>query len=570
MRKALMIVTLFCFWGCAQQVAPTGGQKDVAPPKILSEFPANLSTSFSAKEVVVSFDEFIQLKNTAEQVVISPPILKAPSYLLKKKSLVIKFDQELAENTTYTINFGEAIRDNNEGNILSNYTYVFSTGLHLDSMEVKGMVRDALTDEPIKDAVVMLYKSNLDSLPLDTIPNYFTRSTETGSFHIKNIGNQPYKIFALKDENTNYKFDVPEEQIGFLDTMVLPFSAPKPVKVDSAQVDSAITKLDPPLITSYEMKMFFEEDTTQFLKKSYCDHFGKLVFVYNRPVSDFTIQLEDVPFKSQWNIKDFSAHRDSITIWTTGIVPDTMRLILNADKARVDTTELVMKPRADNIETKSKSKGGGRKKKKEAFALTARTIPSNGRSPKPNRTISLVWNHPIISTDLSRIKLYKDSVRVNYDIVSTDTALRVFDIIHDWQKNSKYRLLVQDSAFSDIYNLWSDTVDFSFVGTDQKSYGELSLKISDTPESQIVVELLEAGRGSSIEKRLTNQKGIVKFEGLNPGKYSIRVTRDLNNNGRWDSGRYSEKLQPEPIQTIENDAEVRSNWELELEWNPNE
>ncbi|MGB0367780.1 MAG: Ig-like domain-containing protein [Flavobacteriales bacterium] len=362
MRKALIQISTLLLVGCAQQVAPTGGPKDETPPEILSEVPANLSTEFNSKEIVISFDEFIQLKSASEQVVISPPMLQSPTYQLKQKSLVVKFEQELSPNTTYTINFGEAIRDNNEGNILPNYTYVFSTGTHLDSMEVKGKLVDVLTNEPIKDALVMLYKNDIDSLPLDTIPDYFTRSTETGSFHIKNVADQPFKIFALKDENANYKFDVKEEQIGFLDSLIYPFTPPQFAEPDSTNTDSVALKTITSPIPSIDMKMFVEEDTTQYLKKAYCDYFGKLVFVYNQPMADFEIELEEATFKSQWNLKDFSANRDSISVWTTGVVPDTMSLILTVNQTTIDTVELIMKARKDAVETKKKSSGFGKKK----------------------------------------------------------------------------------------------------------------------------------------------------------------------------------------------------------------
>ena len=569
MNRLFCIALVLSLWGCAQQVAPTGGAKDEIPPKILSELPSNLSTNFQSKQIVISFDEFIQFKNAAEQVLISPPMLKSPSYQLKKKSLVISFEQELAENTTYTINFGEAIRDNNEGNILTNYTYVFSTGPHLDSMEVKGKLSDVLNADAVEGALVMLYKNDVDSLPLDTIPDYFTRTGSNGSFHLQNVANQPYKIFALLDENSNYKFDVQEEQIGFLDSLILPYAAPIAAKPDTTKPDSVIQKINSQPLPSYDLTMFVEEDTTQFLKKSYCDYFGKLVFVYNQPVGQLDVALADAVFKSQWMLKDFSTNRDSIFVWTTGVVPDTLSLVLTANKSQIDSVELIMKPRTDNVESEKKSKGFGKKKKIEKFALTAISIPAKGRSPKPDAGLKLIWNHPIVDTDLSRIKLYEDSIRVNYDISSTDTSLRVFDIRYPWKKDARYQLLLVDSAFEDIYQLQNDTLDFSFVGVDKKSFGELSINLMEEPKTQLVIEVLNASN-NIVDYAIVNAKGIVQFTGLNPGNYNIQVIRDYNKNGRWDSGRYSVKLQPEPIHIIESGAEVRPSWDLELEWNPNE
>ena len=344
MRKALFHVSVLLLFGCAQQVAPTGGQKDTTPPEIVRELPENLSTYFSASQIIISFDEFIQFKSPSEQVVISPPMLKPPTYQLKQKSLVIKFEQELSPNTTYTINFGEAIRDNNEGNVLANYSYVFSTGAHLDSMLVKGKLFDAITGEPEKDALVMLYKNNIDSLPLGTIPDYFMRSSEDGSFLIENVGNQPFKIFALKDENANYMFDVPEEKIGFLDSVVMPYSLPvafipDTTISDSTTVNSLATDTVSSLkgtnaspIPNYEIQLFVETDTSQFLKKSYCEHFGKLVFVYNRPVEELKIEMKGSSFKREWMLKDYGMFGDTITIWTTYQVPDTMNLLLDQSR----------------------------------------------------------------------------------------------------------------------------------------------------------------------------------------------------------------------------------------------
>lgn len=582
MRRTLRYISILMLFGCAQQVAPTGGPKDETPPRILKEVPANLSTDFNSKQIVISFDEFIQLKSTSEQVVISPPMLRSPSYQLKQKSLVVKFEQALAPNTTYTINFGEAIADNNEGNILKNYTYVFSTGAHLDSMQVKGRLIDAITGEAEKDALVMLYKNDIDSLPLDTIPDYFTRTLEDGSFHIKNVADQPYKVFALKDENANYRFDVPTEKIGFVDSLILPFTPPVSVtpdtltadslKTDSVMIDSLRTKKGSASLPYYELQMFVEEDTTQYLKKAYCDYFGKLVFVYNRPVATFELSLEDVEFKKQWKLKDFNSTRDTITVWTTVEVPDTMRCLVSVDGAKIDTVELNMKPRTEEITLQSKSSGrgkGGKKSASQKFELTAATQPATGRSPKPNAPLYLLWNHPVIVADLSRVKLYEDSVRVLYDIEARDPALRKFGLSYKWKKDKNYRLLVLDSAFSDIYNLYNDTIETSFKGSDKEMFGELSLKITEKPNTNLLVELLNSAN-VSIETRTVSNAETIMFEKLDPGKYNLQVVVDRNQNGKWDSGRYSEKIQPEPIRVVQQGAEVRANWNFELEWNPNE
>jgi uncharacterized protein (DUF2141 family) len=577
MRQVNLIFGILMLFGCAQQVAPTGGPKDETPPKILGEIPANLSTNFTGKQIEIPFDEYIQLQSASEQIVISPPMLKTPTYQLRRKSLVIKFEQELAENTTYTINFGEAIVDNNEGNILKNYTYVFSTGAHLDSMEVKGKLTDVLSGEPEKDALVMLYKNDIDSLPLDTIPDYFTRTDESGHYHIKNIANQQYKIFALKDENANYKFDVPTEKIGFLDSLVTPFSIAKPTVRDSTLVDSvavdttAANLLDSKKaevqIPSFDMVMFVEEDTTQFLKKAVCDHYGKLQFIYNRPVTNFDLSLKGFSSKKQWKLVDFNSSSDSITVWITDVVPDTMRCLIKVDSYPQDTIEIVMKPLSEAGKTSS-VKVKGRKKEAEKFGLTAKFNPPKGRSPKPDEALQIVWNHPILGFDISKLKLYEDSVRVIYDVQTSDPSLRKFDIAYEWKKDRQYQLLVVDSAFTDLYNLWNDTIETGFRATGNDGFGSLVLVVAEAPIANVLVELISSS-GQLIERKSVQGTGSFKFEKLLPGTYSIDVIHDRNANGKWDSGRYSEKLQPETIERVQSSAEVRGNWELELEWNPN-
>lgn len=580
LKHWLFAISFFVLYGCAQVVAPTGGDKDITPPEILSEEPANLSTGFTSPQIVISFDEYIKLDKPSDQIIISPPMLKLPSYQLKRKSLIVKFEGELKPNTTYTINFGEAVKDNNEGNILKNYTYVFSTGTALDSMSVKGKLIDAITAEPVEDALVMLYKSDVDSLPLDTIPDYFTRTSTDGHFSIDHVANQAYKIFALKDQNSNYRFDIPDEEIGFLDTMILPEAPRIPMVVDSLSSDSVVVdsvvvdsvavdslETETPSSIFYEMKMFVEEDTTQFLKRAYSEHYGKLVFVYNRPVRRFSAQVDGVRFKKQWALREYGTNRDTVILWTTDVVPDTMVILSTIDDFPTDTTEITMKARSEKID--SDKKGKGVRKKAVAFALIVKTDPPNKRSPKPDAPLSLIWSHPILNMDLEKVTLMEDSIRVKYELSTTDTALRKFNLLYPWKNGALYNLHIQDSAFTDLFNLWNDTIDVSFVGTDKEQFGELSLKITEKPTEQLVVELMNQS-GVVLKKQSTTEANVIMFTQLDPGKYDLRVITDMNKNGRWDSGRYADHLQPEPIKTIQRAIEVRANWNMELEWNLNE
>jgi hypothetical protein len=585
---AISYTALLLLISCAQIVTPTGGPKDEIPPKVKAEYPPNESVNFSRKSYVIAFDEFIQIQTPNENVIISPPLRKNPTYTIKRKTLTVKWEEELTPNATYIFNFGEAIKDNNEGNILNNYTYVFSTGAVLDSMELKGKLTDAITGDPVEGAMLMLYRNNVDSLPKTALPDYFGRTGKDGNFHIRNIPDMPYKAFALKDQNTNFRFDVPDEMIGFIDTLVRPDPPVREPKPDTTAtgpdslampVDS-ISALIPdttsrgikgrkgsgPERTFLNVKMFVEEDTTQFLQKSTAEHYGKFVFVYNRPVSRFRALLPagSTPAGRQWAIREFSAKRDTITLWTTDVAPDTLNLILKADN-RSDTVQMVMKERPA-AGAAVKSGGGGRKGKAKdsAFKLTLKSDPPTGRAPVPGSPLWLIWSHPVIDLDLERIELREDSIPVNFELTSTDTALRRFAVAYPWKTGKKYDLLVTDSAATDIFGLRNDTASIAFTGIDDTQLGDITLQVSNLT-GQKVLELVNASK-QVVATRVITQNGEQHFPRLPPGKYALVMVDDINANGRWDSGRYAYRLQPEPIITLKTGIDVRANWRMELKW----
>lgn len=591
---AIAYAALLLLISCAQVVTPTGGPKDETPPKIKAEYPPNESVNFTKKSFVVEFDEFIQIQTPNEYVIISPPLRKNPTYTIKGKSLVVKWEDELTADATYIFNFGEAIRDNNEANILNNYTYVFSTGAVLDSMELKGKLTDAITGEPVENAMLMLYRNDVDSLPRTALPDYFGRTGKDGIFHIRNIPDLPYKAFALKDQNTNFRFDVPDEMIGFIDTLVRPdppIREAKPdttVKNDSTTIslDSLAVPVDSILKSDTDstvlgkigrkanisarnflnMKMFVEEDTIQFLQKSIAEHFGKFVFVYNRPVSRFRALLpaSSTAAGRQWAIREFSTKRDTVTLWTTDAAPDTLNLLLKADNLS-DTVQMVMKERPASGSA-IKSGGGGRKGKTKdsAFKLTLSSDPPTGRAPAPGSPLWLIWGHPVIDLDLARIELREDSVPVNFEMTSSDTALRRFAVAYPWKTGKKYDLLVADSAATDLFGLRNDTVRIAFTGIDDTQLGDITLQVSNLT-GQKVLELVNASK-QVVASRIITQNGEQHFPRLQPGQYALVMVDDLNANGRWDSGRYAYGLQPEPIVTLKTGIDVRANWQMELKW----
>ena len=220
--KILAFLLIGCLlYSCANIVAPEGGIKDIIPPEIVKSDPPNFATSFSGKEIRIQFDEFIQLKDISKNLLISPPFDNPPDCRIKGRSLIIRFEDSLLKNTTYNLFFGDAIADLNEGNPLKGYRFVFSTGAALDSMQISGTVRDALTLESQKEVNILLYDKFEDSIPFKEKPKYVCRSQANGNFIFENLGKGPYKMLALKEKNNNFMFDDKSEEIGFIDSLVV-------------------------------------------------------------------------------------------------------------------------------------------------------------------------------------------------------------------------------------------------------------------------------------------------------------------------------------------------------------
>ena len=273
---------------CAKVVAPTGGPKDVTPPKLVHSTPGLKSTNFKGKEIILTFDEFLQLKDAVTKVVISPPPLKQPEVKLKGRSVILRFDENLKPNSTYSIFFDDAIQDLNEGNAKKNYYFTFSTGSQLDTMELRGRVCNAQSGLPEKDVVVSLYNEMNDSLPYKERPFYISKTNISGDFTIKYLANKPYKLFALKDANSSLTFDLPSEAIAF---------DPKPVKPELPLPDScdSIKRINTGIY--HQLALFQEIDSVQKVQKTIVTQRKKISFAFRFPVK--TLQLDPINFKKK-------------------------------------------------------------------------------------------------------------------------------------------------------------------------------------------------------------------------------------------------------------------------------
>lgn len=561
---------------CAQVVAPSGGPKDVDPPKVIGLEPENFTTEMSTKTIRIDFDEFIQLSEPATKILISPPLEKSPEYRLKRKSLYIKLPDSLLPSTTYSINFGDALKDNNEGNVLEGMTYVFSTGTFIDSMQVRGSVHYALDGQPSEGALVMLYDLDVDSLPYKTTPYYFAKTDASGNFLLANLKNTEYRIFALEDANANFKYDQQEEKIAFIDSMIKPDLPPaKPdtagsaldstavdsVAIDTVVVGKAVAGTGQPKFTTYKLRMFQEQDTIQFLQRTISNRFGRIQFVYNLPVGKFRVLPLDTVLNSGWRIKDYSALRDTVTLWLNDLESDSLKLLVQADRGKIDTVEIALKEREATFKV---STGRGKKKTVE-FKLGGGFVNGRNRSPKPADSLLLKFSHPIANIAIDSITLRKDSVEVPFSMVVHDSAFREFALIHSWESGSKYELSILPGAFTDIFDLTNDTIESKFTGMKLEDLGKVIVLMTPPAGKSVILELTTTD-GKLLESSVIKQKKSTTYLQLSPAKYGLRAIIDSNDNGAWDTGEYLKHIQPEHIVIYDKPVEVRANWDLELKW----
>jgi len=514
---------------CAQIVSPTGGPRDIKPPYVVKYIPDSGATHFSSKEINIYFNEFIQLKDVSSSLIISPPLKFSPDISVNNRVLNIKLLDTLLPNTTYAINFGNSVADITEGNAIENFQYVFSTGKFIDSLSLSGTVQNAFDLKSEKGILVMLYRDTLNASPKNTIPSYFSKTKDDGSFRINNISSGAYKVFALKDADQNYFFNSQDEMAAFSDSVIL-------------------------INQSSEVNLFLfrEIPSKQSIKKFSNPQYGKILLVFNKPAEKISItELENKGLKY---MEEFSIGRDSLSLWLTAHVEGNIALQIKENDQILDTVKL-------RLGGKPGISGRGDKPK---LVLT----PSAGGASLLDigKPLFIFMSQPVKQFDLSLISIsdYKESIK---PIVSfSDSIKRKLGIEYNFIPDSSYSVLIKPGAFTDYTGLTNDTLKFKFKVQAEKYYGNIKLKISIPVKSgKYILQLLDEKESVIRENVLTGSQKI-GYDYLIPGKYRFKIIYDSNSNGKWDTGNYSIKKQPEKVIYFSKQLTIRSNWESEEEW----
>ena len=610
-RFALLLFTLALVAACARMGNPDGGWYDETPPRVVGASPTEKATGVKTRKLHIRFNEFIKIENATENVVVSPPQLESPDIKAGGKSIDIELKDSLKANTTYTVDFSDAITDNNEGNPLGNYTYSFSTGEHIDTMEVSGWVLAAENLEPVKGILVGLY-ANLADSAFRTQPMLRVAKTDgRGHFVIRGIAPGKYRVYALQDVDGDYHLTQKGEEMAFNREIIVPSSKPDvrqdTLWRDSLRIDSisrvSYTHFLPDNIT---LRAFTHIQTDRFFTKAErtLPECFSLVFTAG---SNELPQLRGLNFNNAERafIVMPTAKKDTITYWIKDsalINQDTLRMQMqywSTDttgqlRMKQDTIEVLAKtPYAKRLKEKQKKAEEWKKaqdkaqKKGEPFetimrpeALKVEVKVNNSIAPDENVRIELPT--PLQSLDSTKVHLYSKRDTLWYEaryrlrvregadsLAPVGTNLlhkRWLELQAEWKPGVEYSFELDSLALTDIYGTTSGKIKQGFKVREDKEFATLAVSLTALTDSNVVVQLLNGQ--DAVVKQTRALAGTANFYYLQPATYYLRLFVDRNGNGRWDTGDFYRGEEPETVYYFPEEIECKANWDATRTWNP--
>jgi uncharacterized protein (DUF2141 family) len=566
----LFVANLLVLAGCANPGTPMGGPKDEEPPKVRKSTPAPNAFGYNKNEIRIEFDELIVLKDINQKLVVSPPMNTPPTVTERGNELVVEFQDSLQDNTTYTLDFADAIVDNNEGNILPEFRFSFSTGQIIDSLQIAGNLFQAGDVSPVSGALVFVHKNLSDSAFNKLVPVRLAKTDEAGRFTIPNVSPGTYRIYALEDANRDYKYDQPGERIAWLDSLVVPSHIYRTV-TDSLGPDSVATRQ----VLSYtpdslKLFMFAEERPDQYITSDKRGEPAKINMTFKRPAVGLDIQLLGDMVQEPWSIIERNPTNDSISIWITNnelFAKDTLQLLIG-----YATVDSLLQPsfKSDTIsfyyfkpEEKKKKRGevdiapmlqiGDLRSSISHFGMLGFTIPT---APVQFIREGLQLNRVV------------DSVLtpMPFEFVYDSALVRRFRIKAQWEPGANYEFKIDSATIKDVYGLTNNKVNHRFTIRALDSYGTAYITIIN-PQPNWLLQIVD-GKNVPLRQSVVPANGKMAFRFLPPGELAIRLVVDVNGNGKWDSGDYKSKTQPETVLYYPDKVAVRANWDHEVKWDP--
>lgn len=578
----LIILGAGLMHSCANIASPSGGEYDVEAPVIKRATPNFNSLNVSTKTIEIEFDENIKIEKPMEKVIITPPQQSFPIIKASGKKAIVELEDSLIANTTYVIDFTDAIVDNNESNPVENFMISFSTGDKLDTLSVSGTVLDANNLEPVSGIYVGIHSNLNDTAFTNERFERISRSDSRGRFTVRGIAAGSYRVFALNDLNRDYMYNDPQEVIAFNDSIIVPSFIPA-VKQDTIFNMSDSTKIDTIKTINYTrflpddlvLKTFKSDFQRQYLQKHERTDRHKLTVFFAAPTTPPVFRiLNPIPADSTWFINESSVNNDTVTLWITD------SLIIKNDSIRMEVKYLRTDTTNTNIITTdtlnftyrqprqiaSKSKDD-KEVEPQRFLGVTHNIQSSHEIYKP---IRIEFAEPIIAFDTTMIRLTRevDSVKtpVNYKLTRDTTNIRKYVIRTPWVPGGKYMLAVDSATIFSQYGLWNNKIEQNFTVKPMEEYGNMLISISGLPDGEeVFVELLD-NQDKPLRRTLVKNNEAL-FMDLNPGTYYARLFIDKNKDELWTTGNYDEKRQPEEVFYYYGKFEIRAFSDHEESWN---
>ena len=519
--RYILFLLVLAMVSCAKRGNITGGLKDTLAPVLKTSFPKNFSTNFKGTEIKLTFDEYIKLKDLRKQLIISPPMKYEPLILPTNvsKYLTIKINDTLQPNTTYSFNFGQSITDNNEGNPYNQFKYIFSTGAYIDSLSIGGTVKDAFNKEVESFVSVMLYDVNdefKDSVVYNKYPRYVTNTLDSmKTFKLENLKAGKYLLVAMKDYNSNNKFNSKKDKIGFKKEFIT-------VPNDSL----------------FELKIFKEVLPLKVYKPIQVSG-NRLLLPYEGNVKNSKITLKNKGEILPSIITKFPK-KDSLQVWFQTLKADSLQLAVNKDKYKSDFSFKIKSQKKDSLSIIPLQKGI--LNFREKFTLESAT--------------------PLTHFDNSKIKLVdKDSVSVDFTTEYDEFNQK---LRFDFKKlpSEKYTFKIMPGAMTDYLERSNDSLIYKIDTRSISDYGNLRVSLQNVKHFPVLVELTDS-KGEVVASEYSESSSMIEFNLIEPAVFSLRAIYDDNKNKEWDTGNFLEKRQAEEVIYYSKDIDVRANWDVE-------
>jgi uncharacterized protein (DUF2141 family) len=519
---SLAMVMILMIFGCASIQTPQGGPRDDKAPEIVSMFPKNLTTNFNARKIVIEFDEYFKIENEVKEFSISPELNIAPTLKIKQKSLEVTFTDTLEKNTTYTLNFGKAIADINEGNAIKNLTYVFSTGPNLDSLSISGRVTNTKTGKPELDAVAFILPINRDTLLGKGRPAIYTRTDSNGNYALNNLRKDTYRVYALKETNGDKIYQQPTDEIGFIKDSV-----------------NLTKNLD-----SVNIKLFKEDALIFRILERKLEKDGSISIVFNQKLKKPEVIVLDPPALDVSKKFKFSKYHDSLKLWLTDLNFDSTKISIR-DEGKLLQTTTITRGRKETY-TRSLSAAGN----------------LDGSTLNPNQRLKLTFNLPVDSVDRNKITLLEDSIAITEYSINRDSAdFLSYHLRYPWKAKKTYDIKYGPGAFTAIFNTKNKEFNQSFTLGSKDDYGTIIAQITVPEKNKSYILDLLNDNSAVINTTVLSRDTTINFRNYRAGKYFIRITYDGNKNGIWDTGNVFKRIQPERIWNEPKEMSIRPNWE---------